>query len=128
MRIPVREVKSVPVVGDRARLGNESDPKLSLKIVLMPRVMVSEKIRHRDAAIRPLHKLGLKPDEAFGHEVVILNVTVEDVTDEVQVLDPVLVRIQTFEEGRLLFFLFRRIASPEMHVRKKENHRASVEN
>jgi hypothetical protein len=118
----VREVEASPEVGRLDRVGNERDPQLLREVVLVPRIVVAEQVRHRNPPIGPARKQALKPNEPFRDEVAIFDVPVKHVAQQVQMVDVRRVGLQALDERRLLRPLRRAGPAPKVHVGNKENH------
>jgi hypothetical protein len=120
--VAVREVEASPKVRGLDRFRNERNAQFLREVVLVPRIMVSEQVRHRNPPIGPAREQSLKPNEPFRDEVAIFDVPVEHVAQQVQVVDVRCVGLQALNERRFLRPLRRAGPTPKVHVGNKENH------
>jgi len=98
---------------------NDRDSELALEIINVPRVVISDKIRDRNAAIRPFGKKTLKPHEAFRNHVSIFNIILKHVAEQIQMLDLLSHRSQEPNQIRFPRALRLPIGSAEVKVRQK---------
>jgi hypothetical protein len=106
---------TVLVVRDQI-IENDRDTELELEIIYVPRVVISDKIRDRNAGIRPFGKKTLKPRKTFRNHVSILDIILKHVAEQIQVLDLLSHRSQEPNQIRFPRALRLPIGSAEVKV------------
>ena len=98
---------------------NDRDSELALEIIYVPRVVISDKIRDRNAGIRPFGKKSLKARKALGNHMSILNIILEHVAEQIQVLDLLSHRLQELNQIRFPRAFRFPIGTAQVKVRQK---------
>ena len=117
--VPVGEEYPTALVFRDDVFEKDPDSELTLKIIYMPRVVISDKIRDRNAGICPFGKKTLKARKALGNHMSILDIILEHVAEQIQMLDLIPHRLQESNQIRFPRTLRFPIGSAQMKIRQK---------
>lgn len=122
LRVTVGEVKTMRPVLYLQVLGHELDAEFLREVLLVPGIVVAQQIRDGNPPIAPRGNYPLKTHEPLRDEMSVLDVPVEYVAEQIKVIDPIGVSLQTLDEG-ILFGAFVLSRPPsKVHVGDEQDH------
>ena len=106
---------------------DDAHTKLTLEVVEVPRVAVSDHVRDRNTSVGPFGKQALKPRKPLRHKVLVFHVLVKHIANQIQrtVLfhNPLLVRPQQGNRVMLGGSAFFSRATPKVEIGEEQGQR-----